>query len=93
MLDLIAAYPNAHTAFIGLFMVAKEEQESRQEAKSSVSCSNTQTGRLLDSKTCLCQNQSAERAFLEKNGFVLTGEEKDQGDYTVALMEKDAVKQ
>lgn len=26
VLDLIAAYPNAHTAFIGLFMVAKEEQ-------------------------------------------------------------------
>lgn len=42
VLDLIAAYPNAHTAFIGLFMVAKEEQGKQTGSKnSSVSCSNT----------------------------------------------------
>lgn len=89
VLDLIAAYPNAHTAFIGLFMVAQEEQGKQTGSKiicqllKPLKQEGFSTARLAYVKT----NPQSEH-FWKKNGFVLTGEEKDQGDYTVALMER-----
>lgn len=52
-----------------------------------------QTGRLLDSKTCLCQNQSAERAFLEEEWIYFNRRRKRSGRLYCCTDGKSAVKQ
>lgn len=52
-----------------------------------------QTGRLLDSKTCLCQNQSAERAFLEKEWICFNRRRKRSGRLYCCANGKNAIKQ
>ena len=90
VLDLIAAYPNAHTAFIG----RKGGAGKADRKQNHLSAAQTpQTGRFLDSKTCLCQNQSAERAFLEKEWICINRRRKRSGRLHCCTDGKSAVKQ
>lgn len=89
VMDLILKFPNQETAFIGFFMMDKASQgkgigtEIIKELCMAVKEQGYQYIRLGFAKG----NPQSE-AFWTKNGFVRTGVEDVQENYTVVVMEK-----
>ena len=89
VLDLIEHYPQQNTAYIGFFMTKKERQ--------GCGLGTSLIGKLLDElrKEKFCRVRLAidrgnpqSKAFWEKNGFALTGEEFPNGDSAYLPMER-----
>lgn len=89
MLDLIERYPQDDTAYIGFFMTKKERQ--------GYGLGSTFIGELLDElrreKFCkvrlaVDRGNPQSKAFWEKNGFALMGEEFPHGDSAYLPMER-----
>lgn len=89
VMDLILGYPDETTAFIGLFMVSKDQQGRGTGSEMIAECAeylkrqSYQKIRLA----CVKGNSQSER-FWEKNGFEPIGKETDCDGYTAVLMEK-----
>lgn len=88
VLDLIEHYPQQNTAYIGFFMTKKERQ--------GCGLGTSLIGKLLDElrKEKFCRVRLAidrgnpqSKAFWEKNGFALTGEEFPHDDSAYLPME------
>ncbi len=92
LLDLITHYPNPATAFIGLFMVAREEQ-GRGVGTAIVTDCATELRALGYNRIRLgfAKGNPQSEAFWQKNGFHRTGEEYRQVGYTVVVMERELV--
>ena len=89
VLDLIEHYPQDDTAYIGFFMTKKERQ--------GYGLGTSLIGKLLDElrKEKFCRARLAidrgnpqSKAFWEKNGFALMGEEFPHGDSAYLPMER-----
>ena len=89
VLDLIEHYPQQNTAYIGFFMTKKERQ--------GCGLGTSLIGKLLDElrKEKFCRVRLAidrgnpqSKAFWEKNGFALTGEEFPHDDSAYLPMER-----
>ncbi len=89
VLDLIERYPQQNTAYIGFFMTKKERQ--------SCGLGTSLIGKLFDElrKEKFCRVRLAidrgnpqSKAFWEKNGFALTGEEFPRDDSAYLPMER-----
>ena len=89
VLDLIERYPKNDTAYIGFFMTKKERQGR--------GLGTALIGELLDElrreKFCkvrlaVDRGNTQSKAFWEKNGFALTGEEFPNGDQAYLPMER-----
>ena len=81
VLDLIERYPQDDTAYIGFFMTKKERQ--------GYGLGSTFIGELMDElrrerfrkvRLAVDRGNPQSKAFWEKNGFALTGEEFPHGD-------------
>lgn len=90
VLDLIEHYPQQNTAYIGFFMTKKERQ--------GCGLGTSLIGKLLDElrKEKFCRVRLAidrgnpqSKAFWEKNGFALTGEESPHDDSAYLPMERE----
>ena len=90
VLDLIEHYPQQNTAYIGFFMTKKERQ--------GCGLGTSLIGKLLDElrKEKFCRVRLAidrgnpqSKAFWEKNGFALMGEEFPHGDSAYLPMERE----
>ncbi len=90
IMDLILAFPNERTAFIGLFMV-----DGAWQGKGIGSLIVTQAlGYLKSLGFSACRlgyvkTNPQSRAFWEKNGFLPTGTQSQQEHYTIVIMEKE----
>ena len=89
VLDLIEHYPQGDTAYIGFFMTKKERQGR--------GLGTALIGELLDElrrekfrkvRLAIDRGNPQSRAFWEKNGFALTGEEFPHDDSTYLPMER-----
>lgn len=89
IMDLILAFPNERTVFIGLFMV-----DGAWQGKGIGSLIVTQSLDYLQSlgfSVCrlgYVKTNPQSRAFWEKNGFLPTGVQSQQEHYTIVIMEK-----
>lgn len=89
VMDLILGYPNAETAFMGLFMMEKGSQGKGigsavvEECFGFLASMGYRFVRLGFAKG----NPQSE-AFWVKNGFGRTGVEADNGNYTMVVMER-----
>ena len=90
VLDLIEHYPQQNTAYIGFFMTKKERQ--------GCGLGTSLIGKLFDElrKEKFCRVRLAidrgnpqSKAFWEKNGFALTGEEFPHDDSAYLPMERE----
>ncbi len=90
VLDLIEHYPQQNTAYIGFFMTKKERQ--------GCGLGTSLIGKLFDElrKEKFCRVRLAidrgnpqSKAFWEKNGFALTGEEFPRDDSAYLPMERE----
>ena len=90
VLDLIERYPQQNTAYIGFFMTKKERQ--------GCGLGTSLIGKLFDElrKEKFCRVRLAidrgnpqSKAFWEKNGFALMGEEFPHGDSAYLPMERE----
>lgn len=90
VLDLIEHYPQQNTAYIGFFMTKKERQ--------GCGLGTSLIGKLFDElrKEKFCRVRLAidrgnpqSKAFWEKNGFALTGEEFPRDDSEYLPMERE----
>jgi len=89
VMDLILAFPNQETAFIGLFMV----QGARQGKGIGSSIVSQALYYLKETGFSACRlgyvkTNSQSKYFWEKNGFLPTGVQSKQEKYTIVLMEK-----
>ena len=89
VLDLIERYPQDNTAYIGFFMTKKEQQ--------GCGLGTALIGELLDElrrekfrrvRLAVDRGNPQSRAFWEKNGFALTGEEFPHDDSAYLPMER-----
>ena len=90
VLDLIERYPQDDTAYIGFFMTKKERQGR--------GLGTALIGELLDElrrerfhkvRLAVDRGNPQSKAFWEKNGFALTGEEFPNGDSAYLPMERE----
>ena len=92
ILDLIVAFPDDKTAFIGFFMTDVSVQNKGMGSKI-----------IKELCDCLCSagmesvrlawvegNPQAEH-FWHKNGFIETGDKSDMGEYTVVVAQRDLI--
>lgn len=89
VMDLILAFPNQRTAFIGLFMVHATQQG--REVGSRIITDTLAYLKSLGYSACrlgYVKTNSQSKAFWQKNGFIPTGVESNQEKYTIILMEK-----
>lgn len=89
VMDLVVDYPGAGTAFIGLFMLRKSEQGRGVGSGIIRECAvylKRQGYRRI--RLAFAKGNPQSEAFWRKNGFRLTGEERDSGAYTAVLMER-----
>ncbi len=90
VMDLVLGFPGADTAFIGLFMMDTVHQGRGAgsaiitEAAAALKAEGFERLRLARAK-----GNPQPEAFWRKNGFTETGEENDNGPYTVVLMERE----
>ena len=83
--DVIAAYPNAQTAFIGFFMTAARVQNKGVGSAIVNELCEFFSGAGFDSvRLGYVEDNPQARAFWLKNGFVPTGEVFDKTDYSIA---------
>ncbi len=89
IVDLITAYPNEKTAFIGFFMM-NEKYQGKGEGSRII---NELLRKLLEAgfeyvRLGYMKGNDQSRAFWEKNGFIPTGIETDNGQGIVVVMQK-----
>lgn len=90
VMDLILGYPNEETAFVGLFMMEKGSQGKGIGSAIVEECFS-----LLKSigyrfiRLGFAKGNPQSEAFWRKNGFVRTGAEVDNGNYTMVVMERE----
>ena len=89
VMDLITAYPNPQTAFIGFFMM-KQELQGRGVGTSIISelCDSLRRQQVQAVRLCWVSGNPQSEAFWHKNGFMETGVSSDRGDYTVVVAER-----
>lgn len=89
VLDLIDGYPAADTAWIGLFMTARETQ-GKGEGTALIECLLRRLEERGFARVGLAyaKGNPQSQAFWQKNGFTPTGREKDAGGYTAVVMER-----
>lgn len=90
VMDLILHYPNEKTAFVGLFMVAKEYQGRGVGSWIVRECFdylNTQGFSAI--RLCFAKGNPQSEAFWRKNGLVPTGLEVPYENYTAVVMERE----
>lgn len=89
IMDLIDGYPDADTAYIGLFMVDQENQNRGVGSQIIGECTSALTA--MGFKRIMLGyvngNPQAEH-FWTKNGFYPTGVEDKQENYTVVVMKR-----
>lgn len=89
VMDLISGYPDKSTAFIGLFMVAKDYQGVGTGTDIITDCLRTlKFSGFERARLAYVITNIQAKMFWLKNGFCLTGEEKNNGLYIAAVMEK-----
>ncbi len=89
VMDLIVNYPDRHTAFIGFFMVSREEQGKGTGSQIVSDCFRyLQALGYTSIRLGYAKGNPQSKAFWEKNGFVETGITVDNGDYTVVVLQK-----
>jgi len=89
IVDLITAYTNAKTAFIGFFMM-NEKYQGKGEGSRII---HELLGKLLEAgfeyvRLGYMKGNEQSRTFWEKNGFMPTGVETDNGQGTVVVMQR-----
>ncbi len=90
ILDLITHYPNSATAFIGLFMMAREAQGKGIGSAIISDCAATlQTQGYQCIRLGFAKGNPQSEAFWQKNGFRKTGQEYPQERYTIVAMEQE----
>lgn len=93
IMDLILKYPNDKTAFIGFFMMNQDDQGKSvgtsiiDECVSYLKSVNYEYIRLGYVK-----GNPQSQAFWVKNGFIKTGIEDRQENYTVVIMERELIR-
>lgn len=89
ILDLILGYPEADTAFIGLFMVDRARQGGGLgSAIISQFASYLKTLGFARLRLAYAKGNPQSEAFWRKNGFQKTGEESRRETYTAVSMER-----
>ena len=92
VMDLILHYPDAHTAFIGLFMVSGAAQ-----GKGIGSGIVNECFRYIGSqgyhfiRLGYVKGNLQSESFWKKNGFEETGTECDNGSYTIVVMQRNSI--
>ena len=89
VLDLIERYPQGDTAYIGFFMTKKERQGcGLGTALISELLDELRREKFCRIRLAVDRGNPQSRAFWEKNGFALTGEEFPHGDSAYLPMER-----
>ena len=89
VLDLIERYPQGDTAYIGFFMTKKERQGcGLGTALISELLDELKREKFCRVRLAVDRGNPQSRAFWEKNGFALTGEEFPHGDSAYLPMER-----
>ncbi len=89
VMDLILRYPNAHTAFIGFFMMKKDRQgKGEGSALVNRAFAYLKTQGFSHVRLGFAKGNPQSQAFWTKNGFSKTGAEYAQEGYTVVVMER-----
>lgn len=93
VMDLIEAYPDSETAFIGLFMVdgAYHNQGIGSSMISEV-LFTLKTNGFSRVRLGYIETNIQSEAFWYKNGFAPTGTKREQKDYTVIVMQKELIR-
>lgn len=90
IMDLITKYPNASTAFIGLFMVEKTEQGKGTGTKIIDECfAYFRTLGYAYVRLGYVKGNMQSENFWKKNGFIRTGIESMVDTYTVVVMQRE----
>ena len=90
VMDLITGYPEKDDAFIGWFMVDAELQGKGIGSQIFADVRAAMKAQNYDKLSLECSSSNEDAvAFWSSQGFVITGKEKDRGDYTAVTMEKD----
>ena len=90
LMDLILGFPNAETAFIGLFMVRATQQG--KGVGSNIIADVLAYLHSLGFHACrlgYVESNAQSKAFWLKNGFSPTGVKSEQEKYTIVMMEKE----
>lgn len=90
VMDMIDAYPNRQTAFIGFFMTDVSVQ--RKGVGSGIItelCDYLRVRRYKAVRLGWVKGNSQSEGFWRRNGFVETGDTYDTGGYTVIVAERD----
>lgn len=90
IIDLITSFPNPQTAFIGFFMM-NEKYQGRGEGSKII---QELLEKLLEAgfeyvRLGYMKGNKQSKAFWEKNGFIPTGVETDNGQGIVVVMQKE----
>ena len=89
VLDLILGYPNAATAFIGLFMMAKSEQGQGAGSRIITECAAFLREEHFHSiRLAYAKGNPQSRAFWKKNQFTETGIVSQEATYTAVIMQR-----
>lgn len=89
VMDLIFHYPNADTAFIGFFMMAKSEQGKGTGSDIVNECFRFIQGQGYHFiRLGFAKGNPQSEAFWKKNGFAETGVIADNGNYFAVIMQK-----
>lgn len=89
VLDLILGYPNAATAFIGLFMMAKSEQGQGAGSRIITDCAAFLREEHFHSiRLAYAKGNPQSRAFWKKNQFTETGIVSQEATYTAVIMQR-----
>ncbi len=90
VMDLILAYPNAETAFVGFFMMKKGDQGKGTGSAITAECFDRlhQLG-FRHIRLGFVKSNPQSEAFWLKNGFVRTGAESKQASYTIVIAQKE----
>lgn len=89
IMDLILKYPNIDTAFIGLFMMDKNEQGKGTGSNIISDCANfLKEEGFSRIRLAYTKGNPQSSSFWRKNYFVETGETSETTNYTAILMER-----
>lgn len=89
VMDMILGFPNESTAFIGLFMMDKSRQGRGEGSKIIRDCLKFISKLGYSSvRLAFAKGNPQSEAFWCKNGFIPTGIESDEGNYTAVIMER-----
>ncbi len=90
VMDLILHYPNVDTAFIGLFMMAREFQGRGLGSEIIRECFACLRGLGFSAvRLCFAKGNPQSEAFWRKNGLERTGLEVPNETYTAVVMQRE----